>query len=127
MTSEVIDPRPAGSHHRFMTAYAIAQLREVDLNAEVAEYLRRIDDTLAPFGGKFLVHGTTPEVVDGDFPGAVVIIEFPGLEQAHAWYRSAGYQEILEFRTRNSDGGAVIVDGVANGYRAATYLEKVAG
>ncbi|WP_405134806.1 DUF1330 domain-containing protein [Nocardia sp. NBC_01388] len=40
-----------------MPGYAIAQLYDVDLNAEIVEYLERIDSTLAPFGGKFLVHG----------------------------------------------------------------------
>ena len=36
------------------------------------------------------MHGSTPEVVDGDLPGAVVIIEFPDVERARAWYRSPG-------------------------------------
>ncbi len=33
-----------------MTAYAVAHLRSVDMNAEVVDYLRRIDATLDPFG-----------------------------------------------------------------------------
>ncbi|HST85604.1 MAG TPA: DUF1330 domain-containing protein [Kineosporiaceae bacterium] len=108
-----------------MTAYAFAHLRTVDLNDEVRAYLRRIDDTLTPFEGQFLVHGMQPQVVDGDLPGVVVIIAFPDLERAHAWYESPAYQAILPFRTRNSDGGAAIVDGVPPGYRAAAYLDKV--
>lgn len=36
-----------------MPGYAIAQLYDVDLNAEIVEYLERIDSTLAPFGGSF--------------------------------------------------------------------------
>ncbi len=109
-----------------MTAYAIAQLRRVDVNAQIADYLRRIDETLEPYEGRFLVHGTTPHVVDGDFPGAVVVIAFPDMARARAWYDSPGYQAILPLRLDNSDGGAVIVDGVPEGYRAASYLEKVA-
>jgi uncharacterized protein (DUF1330 family) len=110
-----------------MTAYAIAQLRRVDFGPEIAEYLQRIDDSLTPYEGKFLVHGTTAEVIDGDFPGAIVVIAFPNLECAHAWYESAEYQAILPLRVNNSDGGAVIVDGVAEGYLASSYLAKVAG
>ena len=58
MTPEVIDPlpcRPQGSWRRSrrkeppMTAYAVAHLRSVDQNAEIVEYLRRIDATLDPF------------------------------------------------------------------------------
>lgn len=48
-----------------MTAYAIAHLREVDLNLEIIDYIRRIDATLTPFGGRFLIHGATPEVMEG--------------------------------------------------------------
>jgi uncharacterized protein (DUF1330 family) len=108
-----------------MTAYAIAQLRRVDVNDEIVNYLQTIDDTLTGYGGRFLVHGTTPEVVDGDFPGVVVVIEFPDVHRAYGWYNSPGYQAILPFRLRNADGGAVIVEGCPEGYRAASFVEKV--
>lgn len=110
-----------------MTAYAMAQLRSVDLNAEIAEYLTEIDDTLTPFDGRFLVHGRVPEVLDGSFEGVIVVIEFPDLERAKAWYGSDGYQAILALRTRNSDGGAFVVEGVGAGYRAASFLQKMGG
>jgi len=38
-------------------AYAIAYLRDVRFGEEIIEYLQRIDATLAPYGGRFLVHG----------------------------------------------------------------------
>ena len=56
-----------------MTAYAIASLRTVAFGDDIRTYLLKIDDTLPAFGGRFLVHGSTPEVMDGDLPGAVVI------------------------------------------------------
>jgi uncharacterized protein (DUF1330 family) len=108
-----------------MTAYAFAHLREVDQNDQIREYLARIDDTLAPYRGRFLVHGSVPEVVDGDLPGVVVIIEFPDHESARAWYESPAYQAILPFRVDNSDGAAAILRGVPDGYRAASFLEKI--
>ena len=110
-----------------MTAYAIAHLRSVDLNQEVAEYLLRIDDTLLPYGGQFLVHGKTPEVMDGELPGNLVVVAFPDVERARAWYDSAGYQAILPLRTNNSDGAAVIVEGVPAGYLASSLLAKARG
>jgi uncharacterized protein (DUF1330 family) len=122
MTSEVIVATQPVGEPRHMTAYAVANLRSVDQNAEIRDYLLRIDDTLDPFGGHFLVHGKTPQVVDGDLPGVVVIIEFPDLAAAQAWYASPGYQAILPLRLRNSDGGAVIVDGTPDGYRAASLV-----
>ncbi len=109
-----------------MAAYAVAHLRSVDLNAEVVAYLRRIDATLGPFGGRFLVHGVRPEVREGEWPGDLVVIGFPDLDAARAWYDSPAYQEILPLRTRNSAGVALLVDGVPEGYRAADLAATVA-
>lgn len=104
-----------------MTAYAVGHLRTVDLNAEVGEYMRRIDATLGPFGGRFAVHGVFPEVLEGEWPGFLVVIAFPDLDAARAWYDSPAYQEILPLRTRNCDGVVLLVDGVPEGYRAADH------
>ena len=109
-----------------MPAYALAHLRSVDVNAEVLGYLHAIDATLEPYGGQFLVHGATPEVLEGPMPGTVVVIAFPDLEQARAWYASPAYRAILPLRTRNSDGTAVLLDGVPPGYRAAVTAEALA-
>ena len=108
-----------------MTAYAVAHLRSVDQNAEIVDYLQRIDATLDPYGGRFVVHGVLPEVVEGEWPGVLVLIGFPDLAAARAWYDSPAYQEILPLRTRNADGVALLVDGVPEGYRASTYAEKL--
>ena len=88
----------------------------------------RIDDSLTPYDGKFLVHGTHPA---GHRRG------FPGLRRRHlrslTWSaRTAGTNPRNTRRScrcglNNSDGGAVIVDGVAEGYLASSYLAKVAG
>ena len=110
-----------------MTAYAVAHLRSVDQNAEIVDYLSRIDATLDPFGGHFVVHGALPEVREGEWPGFLVVIGFPDLAAARAWYDSPAYQEILPLRTRNADGVALLVDGVPEGYRAVDYLAKLAG
>jgi uncharacterized protein (DUF1330 family) len=106
-----------------MPAYAIANLSNVDLNADIVRYLREIDDTLAPFGGRFLVHGVTPEVMEGPWADATVIIGFPDIDAARAWYASPAYQELLPLRTENCDSTAAILDGVPEGYRAASFLE----
>ena len=110
-----------------MTAYAIAHLWDVDQNAEVLEYMRRIDATFEPYRGRFLVHGTEPQVLEGELPGHVVVIGFPDLGAARAWYDSPAYQEILPLRTRNADGVTLLVDGVPDGYRAASFADKLTG
>ncbi|MEV6302794.1 DUF1330 domain-containing protein [Actinoplanes sp. NPDC051861] len=101
-----------------MTAYAIADLRPTGMNDEIIEYIDRIQDTMDPFGGRFLVHMAEVEVVEGSWPGAVVVIAFPSLEAIREWYASPAYTEILPLRTRHIDGDIVIVDGVPPGYDA---------
>lgn len=107
-----------------MTAYAIAHLREVAFGDEIAEYIMRIDETLAPFDGRFVVHGATPEVLEGPWEGDLIVIAFPDRAAAHAWYASPAYQAILPLRTRNATGPAIIVEGAPDGYRAADFLAK---
>ena len=108
-----------------MSAYAMAHLRTVDFNEEIVEYLERIDDTLPAYDGRFLVHGQIPEVADGTFEGVIVVIEFPDVERARAWYESEPYAAIAPLRIDNSDGGAFVVEGVDADYRAASFVPTV--
>lgn len=105
-----------------MAAYAVAHIRQVTIGPPIEEYIRAIDATLAPFGGRFLVHGAQPEVVEGSWPGHVVVLEFPDMNAARGWYRSPAYQAIVRLRTDNSTGDTVLVQGVAEGHRATDIL-----
>ena len=109
-----------------MTAYAIAHLTSVDMGPDIVRYLERIDATLAPFGGRFVVHGDRPDVRDGEFAGNVIVLGFPDRASATGWYESEAYQEILPLRTRNARGWAVIVDGVSADHRAIDVLTPAA-
>ncbi len=107
-----------------MTGYAIAHLQDVTVGAEIVDYLRRIDATLAPFGGRFIVHGADAEELEGRAPGTPIVIEFPTSERARAWYDSPAYREILPLRTRNSRSTAYLVDGVDPDHRATDVLPR---
>lgn len=108
-------------------SYAIAHLQNVRMGPQIMEYLRRIDDTLEPFAGRFLVHGMRQKVLEGDWPGDLIIIEFPDRASAEAWYASSSYQEILPLRSRNSDGNVIIIDGNADNHRGADILTGLSG
>lgn len=101
-----------------MTAYAIANLSpQTVLHDEVIDYIDRMQSTLDPFGGRFLVHGAPErEVVEGAWPGALVLVAFPSLDHARRWYDSAAYQEIKPLRTRHLSGDILLIDGVPDGY-----------
>jgi uncharacterized protein (DUF1330 family) len=112
--AESADPKPA---------FAIARLRNVRLGPEIADYLNRIDATLVPFGGQFIVHGPAIERVEGDWPdGDLIIIGFPDMDRLKAWYGSAAYVAIKALRTDNADGDVIFVEGVSAGHRAPDVL-----
>jgi uncharacterized protein (DUF1330 family) len=105
-----------------MTAYAIGHLHDVTMGPPITEYLQRIDATLEAFGGRFVVHGGRPEVLEGDWRGDLIAIAFPDLERARAWYASPAYQEILPLRTDNSKGEIFLIDGVDEQHRAIDII-----
>ena len=105
-----------------MKAYAIAYLRDVRMGPDIVEYLERVDETLAPYDGHFIVHGARPESVEGHWEGAPIVIEFPGYDHLHGWYDSAAYREILPLRTKNSDGVVIFVEGVDRTHKATDVL-----
>ncbi|MDQ0473484.1 DUF1330 domain-containing protein [Labrys wisconsinensis] len=105
-----------------MTSYAIAHLRQVALGPAIVEYLQRIDATLAPFRGRFIVHGGAVERLEGDWSGDLIMIAFPDRDHARRWYASPAYQAILPLRTQNSVGDVIFVDGVPEDHRATDVL-----
>ncbi|WP_344533250.1 DUF1330 domain-containing protein [Streptomyces albiaxialis] len=111
-------------------AYAVAQLHhEAPPGEDIAVYLERIQGTLDPYGGRFVAHDPQPEVLEGDFGGYVVVIGFPDMAAARAWYRSPAYQEILPLRTRTVGGTALLVEGKPPEYdpgSAAAHVRSAA-
>lgn len=105
-----------------MTSYAVAHLRDVQLGPDIVAYLQAIDATLAPFGGRFLIHGGEKELLEGTWPGDLIVIGFPDRAAARAWYASPAYQAILPLRTRNSTGDIILIDGVGDDHRATDIL-----
>ncbi|QCW49509.1 DUF1330 domain-containing protein [Nocardioides dongxiaopingii] len=112
---------------RSTPAYAVAHLRQVGVGDAIIEYLTRIDATLAPYGGRFLVHGGPVTALEGVWDGDVVVIAFPSSGAARAWYDSAEYRAILPLRLDHAHSVAAIVEGVPEGYRATDKLAALQG
>lgn len=99
-----------------MPAYGFAHLRNRRPHPDIIEYLDRIQATLDPFDGRFVIHGPPAEVLEGDWPGSMVLIEFPDMDKARDWYHSPAYQEILSLRADHIDGDLLLIEGVAPDY-----------
>lgn len=105
-----------------MSAYAVAVIRETRFCPEIKEYLERIDETLRPYLGKFRVHGGPYHPLEGSWSGDLIVIEFPSLEQATAWYNSPAYRAIKSLRANNTDGDVFLVPGVSDTHKATDIL-----
>jgi uncharacterized protein (DUF1330 family) len=64
---------------------------------------------LAAYGPQQVLEG---DVLEGDAPEGVVIVEFPSTAEARAWYDSPAYQEVAQHRFKGSRYRAVLVEGV---------------
>ena len=94
-------------------AYLIGQITVTHPEA-YATYASQVPQTIAAFGGKYLVRGGHATQVEGASQGdRNVVIEFPDRQTAEAWYASDAYQAIVKHRTDNSTGALVLVDGYA--------------
>jgi uncharacterized protein (DUF1330 family) len=105
-----------------MTSYTVGILQDVRMGPPIVEYLERIDATLAPYDGHFIVHGGEPNVLEGVSPGTLIVIAFPDDDAAQQWYDSAAYRAILPLRTQNSTGTVFLIDGVDRDHLATDVL-----
>jgi len=105
-----------------MAAYAVGILQDVQMGPDIVEYLQRIDATLDPFGGFFVVHGGQAQVLEGSSPGTLIVIEFPDRGSAEGWYGSAAYKAILPLRTQNSTSTVFLIEGVGRDHKATDVL-----
>ncbi len=97
-----------------MPAYLIAIRREPVRDPDAMEDYRRLSREVA--GGFSLIPRVVYGAVDaleGPAPDGVVMVEFPTVEEARAWYDSEGYQAAIPHRQRAADYQVFIVEGMS--------------
>lgn len=94
-----------------MPAYFVVEIEITDA-AAYDRYRPLAAASVERHGGKFLVRGGRTETLEGGWsPKRVVILEFPSMEAARAFYRSPDYQEALKIRLAASRSKAILVEG----------------
>lgn len=95
-----------------MSAYVIADI-EVLEPVEYEEYKALAGPTAALFGGRYVVRGGKTEVAEGEWtPKRFVILEFPSMEQAKAWYNSPEYSRARAVRQRTARSSVIFAEGL---------------
>ena len=110
-----------------MTTYLINHLRIPNgvPNSHGLRYLENVEATFKPFGGRWLVLDAPVEVLEGSWPGSVILMEFPDMTAAKNWYHSPGYQKILNLRTDNAISDLILVDPVGPGFSSAEWAGQI--
>lgn len=87
-------------------------------------YLEQVEATVAPYGGKWLAQGQA-DVIEGAWPGSVVLMEFPDRTAATSWYNSPEYQAILPLRTKNAISDLVLIDHLPEGFTVKGFAAEI--
>lgn len=95
-----------------MPAYVIADVTVIDAEG-YERYKQLTPGSIAAFGGRFVARGGPVTTLEGDWvPGRLVVVEFPSLERAQAWYDSPEYRPARDLRQRTATSRLVLIDGV---------------
>ena len=95
-----------------MPAYVIADIQVHDPE-RYEDYKKLTPGTIVKYGGKFIVRGGQTETLEGAWEhGRMVMIEFPSMEKAKAWYTSPEYQAAIKIRQEASVGKIILIEGV---------------
>lgn len=81
--------------------------------AELNKYLKLAQPTLSLFNGIFHVQAGDVSVFEGTWdPNVIVIVEFPTMAKARAWYHSKVYEPALKVMPKAMNRNMIVVEGV---------------
>jgi uncharacterized protein (DUF1330 family) len=95
-----------------MTAYIVFTRERLRDPEEFATYGAKAGATLAGHDAKPLVFYGKTEVLEGAPIEGAVIVEFPTMAEARAWYESDAYKNAREHRFKSADYRAFITEGL---------------
>lgn len=94
-----------------MPAYVVVDI-EVTNPSLYERYKELAGATVAKHGGKYLARGGATTVLEGSWqPKRLVVLEFPSVEKAKAWWASSDYSEAKDIRQKSAKTSMVIVEG----------------
>ncbi|WP_019011962.1 DUF1330 domain-containing protein [Deinococcus aquatilis] len=95
-----------------MPAFVIVNTRVTD-PTRVQKYRDLAEQSVKQFGGKYLVRGASLSVLEGSYhPERLVLLEFPTVDQAEAWYSSEAYAEAKQARAGIAEFDMVLIEGL---------------
>jgi uncharacterized protein (DUF1330 family) len=98
---------------RDVAVYVISEVEVLD-ESTAERYRALASASIASHGGRYVVRGALPIVLEGDWDSAkrMVVVEFPSQEAARTWYMSPEYAEALALRQTALARRLLLVEGL---------------
>jgi uncharacterized protein (DUF1330 family) len=94
-----------------MKAYLVLDFAVTDLRGFMP-YVEAIPGFIARHGGRYIVRGVEPEVMEGGWaPTRMVILEFPSSDDARAFLADPEAQDLFALRHQTTVSKLVLVEG----------------
>lgn len=94
-----------------MSAYLVARVDVRDWD-RYKEYMKHTPRVIAQHGGRFIARGGEKITLEGPEDALrLVLIEFPSMERAKAFYDSPEYKAIMKLREGSGSAHFVVIDG----------------
>jgi uncharacterized protein (DUF1330 family) len=95
-----------------MAAYVVVNITIHD-PVRYEEYRRLATPTVSAYDGRYVARGGAVDVREGGWkPSRLVILEFPNVERATAWWESPEYAPAKAIRQSCADTQLVITEGM---------------
>lgn len=94
-----------------MTAYLVLDFKVTDLRGFMP-YVESIPAFIEKHGGRYIVRGVEPTVMEGDWkPDRLVILEFPSAGHARAFLADPQAQDLFALRHRTTVSKLILAEG----------------
>lgn len=93
-------------------AYIVVHL-EIHEPVRYEEYKKLAPASIRQYGGRYLTRGGAREVLEGDWvPERLVVLEFPDMDRARAWWNSPEYAPAKAMRNAVAVSSLVLLEGL---------------
>ncbi len=76
------------------------------------EYIDKIPEFIKNHGGRYVVQGVEPEIMEGDWqPERVVVLEFPSKDVAKEFLADPEAQPLFSIRHNTTESKLILVEG----------------
>jgi uncharacterized protein (DUF1330 family) len=95
-----------------MSAYVVVDIEVID-PVRYEDYKPLAHAAVTAWGGRYVARGGQTEVLEGEWqPRRLVILEFPTVQQAMAWWASDDYSPAKKLRQETARTNMVVVEGM---------------